>query len=163
MQPVTLTIHGDFWDSFIYKGKLYLWGYNEELRVYYWDDIIDYVQKKYSLLNYLEALDFSFKDGRIFYERYPNDKRAYLRDQVIYLSQQTFEISQQELLDFICLTVANPFPELATDIDIFNDVIYAGTDLGLFQAYIDDSNANFEIIEQNEKLWGETEVVRLKA
>jgi len=163
MQPVVLTICGDYWDSFIYKGRLYLWGYNEELTIYNWDELIDYLIMRYSLEQYREAIDFSFKDGRIYYEKYPEDKRPYLKDQIIYLSQFAFELNRDDLANFQCLSISNPFPELATDIEVFNDVIYGGTDDGLFEALIDQNPFNFKVISNKQKIWGETEVVRLKA
>jgi hypothetical protein len=41
MQPIRLTIPGDFWDSQIYRGRLYLWDMDNSLRVYDWERLID--------------------------------------------------------------------------------------------------------------------------
>ena len=34
MQPLKITITGDFWDCQIYRGRLYLWSLNGELKVF---------------------------------------------------------------------------------------------------------------------------------
>lgn len=162
MQPITLTIHGDYWDSFIYKGKLYIWAYSEELTIYDWDQIVDFLAAKYSLEVYEDGLHFSFKNGRSFYESYPEDKKPFLRDQLIHLSTIQLELSQTEISRFRCATLENPFPELATDIEIFKDVIYGGTDSGLYKVHIEDDDLTFDVGRQSTKIWGETEVIRLK-
>ena len=41
MQPVKLTIEGQFWDSQIYMGLLYLFGRDGSLVVIDWDRLVD--------------------------------------------------------------------------------------------------------------------------
>ena len=41
MQPLKITIWGDFWDCQIYMGRLYLWKLDGALCVYNWDDILN--------------------------------------------------------------------------------------------------------------------------
>ena len=37
MQPLKITIYGDFWDVQIYKDRLYLWDMNGDLYIYNWE------------------------------------------------------------------------------------------------------------------------------
>ena len=43
MQPLELSIPGDFWDVQIYSGRLYLWHYDGRLSVYDWEKLINLV------------------------------------------------------------------------------------------------------------------------
>src|SRR5436189_6237058 len=44
MQPVKLTIHGRFWDSQLYKGRLYLFDLNGSLRELDWNALVESFQ-----------------------------------------------------------------------------------------------------------------------
>lgn len=41
MQPLVISIPGDFWDIQIYRGRLYLWSYDGRLSVHDWDRLIE--------------------------------------------------------------------------------------------------------------------------
>ena len=48
MQPLVLSIPGDFWDVQIYRGRLYLWHYDGRLSVYDWERLIELAYPKAS-------------------------------------------------------------------------------------------------------------------
>ena len=43
MSTVTLSIAGQYWDSFIYRGRLYLFGLDGSVRTILWDKLIEQV------------------------------------------------------------------------------------------------------------------------
>ena len=65
MQPAKISIIGDFIDSQIYRGRLYLWTLDGTLCTYNWNDIVDslYDDDKEKL-----AYTFTFKDGHYLYK-----------------------------------------------------------------------------------------------
>ena len=65
MQPAKISIIGDFIDSQIYRGRLYLWTLDGTLCTYNWNDLVDslYDDGKEKL-----AYTFTFKDGHYLYK-----------------------------------------------------------------------------------------------
>ena len=55
MQPLILSIPGDFWDVQIYRGRLYLWHYDGRLSVYDWERLIELVYPKAKRLFAIKA------------------------------------------------------------------------------------------------------------
>lgn len=43
MQPIEIRIHGEFWDSFIYNRRLYLFTLDGDIKTYNWERIIQSV------------------------------------------------------------------------------------------------------------------------
>ena len=76
MQPIELKIQGNFYDSQIYRGKLYLWHFDGRLSVYDWNQLIynidvpDYV----AFVKELCLLDGSYLYKTYLYDRLLNDK-----------------------------------------------------------------------------------------
>ena len=41
MQPVKIIVPGRYWDSFIYKGRLYLFGIDGDIQSLSWEDLTE--------------------------------------------------------------------------------------------------------------------------
>jgi len=65
MQPVSLTIRGDFWDSQIYSGDLILFRADGALSRLNWDASIDHLANSYESIG--TALRVAFSDSDLFY------------------------------------------------------------------------------------------------
>lgn len=65
MQPAKISIKGDFIDSQIYRGRLYLWTMEGTLCTYDWNRLVDSLinDDKESL-----AYTFTFRDGHYLYK-----------------------------------------------------------------------------------------------
>ena len=46
MQPIKITLKGDFYDCQIYRGRLYLWTFDGALKVYDWNELVQSFIKK---------------------------------------------------------------------------------------------------------------------
>ena len=64
MQPLKITLYGNYYDCQLYRGRLYLWTFDGDLRIYDWDRVVDRVVERNG-----EWLTFKygFKEGRYLY------------------------------------------------------------------------------------------------
>jgi len=46
MQSIKISIEGDYWDSYIYMGRLYLWTFNNDLLIVNWNQLISSIFSK---------------------------------------------------------------------------------------------------------------------
>lgn len=66
MQPVKLSILGDYLDCQLYRGRLYLWGFDSSLKVYDWYAIIEsLIDKEIDRITF----EYCFLDGNQLYKR----------------------------------------------------------------------------------------------
>lgn len=134
MQPLKITIPGDFWDVQIYMGKLYLWDMNDTVHTYNWDGIIQSF-----VANDADKLQFqcAFTNGSYLYGSNFSD---FFRD--IEIKELLFEkfsripsnqeLSEEMLSRYCTSQQDNPFDELPTDTEIFLNNIFGVTDSGLY-------------------------------
>lgn len=65
MQPVKITLRGDYYDCQIYRGRLYLWTFDGTLKVYNWNDLVhSFIRKETDKI----AMTFCFLDGNYLYK-----------------------------------------------------------------------------------------------
>jgi hypothetical protein len=135
MQPVKLTIRGRFWDSQLYKGRLYLFDLNGSLRGIDWNALVQSfrVPDRCRL-----ALECAFLRSDYLYGN-KWDKFYGDREISTLLSSKFDELLQQELtidtpqLDHLTETQANtPFPYAHNDSLIYRDQLYATSQSGVF-------------------------------
>lgn len=135
MQPVKLTIRGRFWDSQIYKGRLYLFGLDGSLRELDWNVLVQSfrVPDRCRL-----ALECAFQRSDYLYG---NKWDKFYGDQEIstLLASKFDELLKQHLtldtpqLDRLTETQANtPFPYAHNDSLIYKDQLYATSQSGVF-------------------------------
>ena len=153
MQPVRISIEGDFWDSQLYRDKLYLWTMDNDLWLVDWSSVIEGFRKRLPKKADL-PLFWLFESSDYLYSR--GDRRA-LSDPVIrkqvelrfrWLSKQDLTITEPELAEH-GRRVASPFPVLADDADVYFNRFCAATEQGLFSTRLEDDRS----LQDARKFW----------
>jgi hypothetical protein len=137
MQPVSLLLEGEYWDSQIYSGELTLFGADGSYHRINWADLIDEMALAHPTIQ--TALRVAFSDSDLFYTQ---KVRKILRDpeiesvikrQLNALAAFALEATEQTWAKF-WRTSDSPFHFLPIDTDIYYNHVFAGSDLGLFSA-----------------------------
>lgn len=155
MQPAKISIIGDFIDSQIYRGRLYLWTLDGMLCTYNWNDIVDslYEDDKEKL-----AYTFTFKDGHYLYKHslteifQDEDFRELLMRKMNVVSSKTHIITLSQLRKFLIQEQDVPGGEIPTDTEIYNSMLYFINDNGLYQSTAHRKSGN-PVSSKPFKLW----------
>lgn len=135
MQPVKLTIWGRFWDSQLYKGRLYLFDLDGSLRELDWNALVESfaVPPRCRL-----ALECAFQRSDFLYgnkwDKFYKDAEvsALLQSKFDELLRQTLEVDAQ-LLDRLTEDQVNtPFPFAHNESLVYKDQLYATSQSGVF-------------------------------
>ena len=127
MQPVKITILGDYFDCQIYRGRLYLWTFDGELKVYYWNELVRSLIKDDTDEI---AMKFSFIDGNYLYESSRNDifKDLDFRNLLIskfkILSCYKLIIDESTLNKYLFGVQDTPTGLIPTDTEIYSNKLY---------------------------------------
>lgn len=135
MQPVSLWIHGNFWDTQIYSGELTLLDNDGGINRINWDGVIDDLATANPAIQ--TALRVAFSDSDLFYTQ---KVRKILRDPTIEKIIKTQLHALQNLQvdadarswERHWRTTESPFDFLPIDTDIYYNHLFAGGDEGLF-------------------------------
>ena len=155
MQPAKISIIGDFIDSQIYRGRLYLWTLDGTLCTYNWNDIVDslYEDDKEKL-----AYTFTFKDGHYLYKHslteifQDEDFRNLLLQKMNVVSSKVHVIKHSQLENFLIQEQDVPGGEIPTDTEIYKNNLYFINDKGLFQSTAHRKKGN-PVSSKPFKLW----------
>jgi len=164
MQPLKMTIAGKFWDSYIYKGKLYLWNMDGSIRIINWDRLIASWNVDVRLRLPLEAAfsrsDFLYRPDlqRMFSDP---DVRDLMREKFVALSRNELDISPQRLAAHEANQQDNPFAFPHSDCEIYDRTIYVSAPSGVTSATT-GRGTKFPISTKTEKRW-DAPVLRLSA
>lgn len=154
MQPITLTIPGDYWDCHLYRGRLYLWKMDGRLSVYNWDQIVDRLpvepSEQFALRCAFSRGDYLYGPGKAVLG--DPDIAGMLRSKFESLSEREWTVSRDVLHDTLQAEVDNPFMELPTDVEIYNSEVFAATESGLWKTRTHLSGKRF-IEPEPTKLW----------
>ncbi|OYU12620.1 MAG: hypothetical protein CFE38_06380 [Comamonadaceae bacterium PBBC1] len=137
MQSVKFSLAGEYWDSQIYSGILYLFDEKCALHRVDWSALIDSVAQNNQ--NIQTAIRVAFSDSDLFYN--PKVKKI-LRDPSIEgpIKKQLAELSKLEMSESLETIGAHvksgnsPFDFLPIDTDIYYHHIFAGGDEGLYSS-----------------------------
>lgn len=135
MQSVTLNILGRFWDSLLYKGRLYLFGLDGSLRVVNWNAVVENLPIPGHLRIAMECA-FS-RSEHLYGNRKQRSAWASISDPVL-LSQfeelQRLDLTiDSGLLQIHTLEHANtPFPYAHNDLSFYQDQSYATSQSGVY-------------------------------
>lgn len=156
INPLKISIKGDFWDCQIYRGRLYLWTFDGDLLVYDWEKFIDsLIQDDVERL----ALECAFNRGDYLYN---SDMSLLFKDREIkkilkkkfkLISRNRYEYEGKDIREFLYGHQPNPFKELAIDTDIYNNKIYSITEEGLLSSTAHRSNKKYPVSSKFRKLW----------
>lgn len=156
MQPVKISIHGDFMDCQIYRGRLYLWTFDGKLKVYNWYDLVN------SLPNSSRdalPLKFCFLDGNYLYKSdlvdlfHDKDFKKILIDKFSLLSKQNYELTENQADEFLYGQQDAPSNLLATDTEIYGNALYYINEQGLFSTAAHRNNKKYPVSSRPTKLW----------
>jgi hypothetical protein len=136
MQPLKLTVSGSYWDSFIYAGRLYLFGTDGSIHCVDWDALVS----TWNLNARLKlAFDCAFRRSDYLYG---NDLAALVHDEEIHraIASKFSDLAHEELVvnrDTLRLHETgaqdNPCPFPHADIDIYQSRLYVASSDGLTQ------------------------------
>ena len=157
MQPLKITLFGDYYDCQLYRGRLYLWTFDGELRIYDWDQIIDkIVERNGDWLTFL----YGYKDGRYLYG---NKTRRLFEDNEFkeivlrrYLSscRRKYCLEEKDIEDSIIGIQSAPSSALPIDTEIYNNTLYYSTEKGLYKATAHRPRSEkYKVSTKAQKLW----------
>lgn len=156
MQPLKITVQGDFWDCQIYRGRLYLWYTDGSIGVYKWDSLIEetfknevdelVLQCAFTRGDYLygDDLFLLFEDSEIKDALFNKFAKVPCTDLSINPEKlKKFELSRQD----------NPVLELPTDTCIYGNTLFTLTDSGIYSASVHRQGMKFGVSTRPKKLW----------
>lgn len=157
MQPVKITIKGDYYDCQIYRGRLYLWTFDGDLKVYNWNDIVQsFIKKDPDKI----AMTFCFLDGNYLYkssliELFKDvDFKKLLLDKFSKIEKPVFQLSEKQLEKFILGQQETPTGILPTDTEIYSNKLYFIHEQGLFSGSAHRAKSEkFPVSSRPAKLW----------
>jgi len=135
MQPLKISIFGEFWDCQIYRGRLYLFDFEGKLTVYNWNEIIHKIEIEEN--NQL-AFECAFIKSSYLY-RYNdifNDSefKSVLLNKFNRLEDKVIQFSIDDIKSCIIGEMENPFDSFPIDSEISSNKIYSITDSGLWSS-----------------------------
>jgi hypothetical protein len=157
MQPVKISLQGDYFDCQIYRGRLYLWTFNGALKVYNWNDIVNsFVKKETDRI----AMTFCFMDGNYLYkssliELFKDaDFRNLLLSKFKAVISGDYFISEKDLAKFQFGEQETPTGIIPTDTEIYSNKLYFINDKGLFSGSAHRSRSDkYPVSSKPTKLW----------
>jgi len=152
VQPVKLTIWGHFWDSQLYKGRLYLFDLDGSLRLINWDTLIAQlrVPERCRLAMNCAFLRSDYLYGNRW-DRFYQDRevKELLASKFDELFRQTLQVDLAMLERITEQRVDTPFPYAHNDSLCYKDYLYATSQSGVFAE--DISNGIYQ--RSAERLW----------
>jgi hypothetical protein len=156
MQPLKITIYGDFWDCQIYRGRLYLWYTDGSVGVYDWDRLVET-----TFSNRVDelVLKCAFTRGDYLYGNelsllFRNaDFKKSLLNKFLKASKKDLSIQLKMLKNFERSKQDDPMTELPTDTCIYSNTLFAINDLGLYSGSIHNNDLKHGISTRSKKLW----------
>lgn len=166
MQPVKITIPGDYVDCQIYRGRLYLWTFNGSLKICDWNGIIESLIKK---TTQKVPLTFCFINGNYLYKESiidlftDIDFKNLLIKKFALVADQEYIIKPRQLSKFLMGEQETPTKIIPTDTEIYSSNLYFITESGLFvgSAHRDKSEKNL-VSSKPRKIW-DCDLLSIKA
>jgi hypothetical protein len=155
VQPLTLTIPGEYWDSQIYSGRLYLFGRSGDIRTVDWDRLIGEwrieEELRLPMACAFRRSDYLYGDqwSLLFSDE---EVRTLITRKFESLSARNLEVSKEELLRLSIRHQKNPFPFPHADSIIYNKDMFVASQSGVYRATCRKSNVN-PVSSRVEKKW----------
>jgi hypothetical protein len=133
MQAVEIRIPGQFWDSFIYNGDLYLFTLNGDIKVYSWDHLVSSVAVDADCRPLLWQF---LARGQTWYkpelQKLLESPKIYtqIRELSDKIAAQPFELSEKILRGALIETAASP-SHPHTDVEAFYNALYLSSSSGI--------------------------------
>ncbi len=157
MQPIKITLKGDYYDCQIYRGRLYLWTFEGDLKVYNWNKIVQSFIKKD---NDKIAMTFCFLDGNYLYktsliELFKDiDFKKLLLNKFTQIEKPVYQLTEKQLEKFLFGQQETPTGILPTDTEIYSNKLYFIHEKGLFSGSAHRAKSEkFPVSSRPSKLW----------
>ena len=157
MQPIKITIEGDYYDCQIYRGRLYLWTFNGDLKVYNWGELIQSLIKNETDKI---AMTFCFLDGNYLYkssliELFEDiEFKNLLLNKFKHIEELKLIITEKQLEKFLLGQQETPTKILPTDTEIYSNKLYFIHEKGLFSGSAHRAKKDkFPVSSRPTKLW----------
>lgn len=155
MEPLRLVVPGQFVDSQIYKGLLYLWCLDGSLWVLDWQEVIQAIR----VPGRLElARDCGFLWSHLLYgqKRLLLDAEMHqvLRRKFDDLARQVLEVDQISLVRATRRKIANPFPFPHSDCLLYSDHLYVSGKAGVAASWVGGQSEAASFPASPTRLWG---------
>lgn len=155
MQPLRVTIAGNYWDSYIYEGRLYIFGSDGAIRSLDWDHLIrEWKVPEVARIAFICA--FLRSDYL-----YLSDVRDLLKDPEIQnimqrkfrnLERTSFEVTKSAFKKNLIGEQDSPCPFPHADIEVYRRNMYIGSVEGLYRATC-NKRTRYPISSRPEKTW----------
>lgn len=157
MQPVKITIKGDYYDCQIYRGRLYLWTFDGDLKIYNWNELVSsFIKKETDKI----AMTFCFLDGNYLYKSSlielfkDSDFKKLLLSKFTLIEKPKFEINEKELEKYLIGQQETPTGILPTDTEIYSNKLYFIHEKGLFSGSTHRAKSEkYPVSSRPTKLW----------
>ncbi|RZJ44150.1 MAG: hypothetical protein EOO19_12235, partial [Chryseobacterium sp.] len=157
MQPVKISIKGDFYDCQIYRGRLYLWTFDGDLKVYDWWQIVNSLIKTETDKI---AMTFCFLDGNYLYKQSllelfkDKDFRKLLLRKFDRINNKSFNISEKQIEKFLIGNQETPTGILPTDTEVYSNKLFFIHEQGLFTSSAHrERSEKYLVSSRPVKLW----------
>ncbi len=166
MQPVKITIRGDYFDCQIYRGRLYLWTFSGDLKVYNWNDLVrSFIKRDSDKI----AFTFCFLDGNYLYKSSlielfrDSEFKELLLNKFRAIENGEYQLSEEELDQFKIGEQETPTGILPTDTEIYGNKLYFIHENGLFSGTAHRKRSEkYPVSSRPSKLW-DCNLLSLKA
>jgi hypothetical protein len=134
MQPLRFTIPGEYWDSQIYQGRLYLFGLDGSLFAIDWDKVVaeqaDHSNQRLAFACAFQRSDYLYgKKWSLFFE--DDEIRNLLEKKIQSLSTKTLELTNEAVKQYRSRAKDNPMPFPHSDCIIYDQQMYVGSASGV--------------------------------
>jgi hypothetical protein len=155
MQPLRLTIPGEYWDSQIYSGRLYLFERTGDIRTLDWDRLMQgwHIDSTLRL-----AFECAFwRSDYLYGDRWSllfsdEEIKTLIVKKFSDLAEKQLELSRIDLEKYSIRTQKNPFPFPHSDATIYRKNIFVVSPSGVYRATCSKGNVN-PISSRPDKKW----------
>jgi hypothetical protein len=164
MHPLKLTVEGEFWDSQIYKGRLYLFSRDGSVTTINWDRLIGEWDLGVSVQL---AKECAFRRSDYLYgDRWSllfSDKefRSLIESKFKQLASKELVVSSKQMRTASLGVQDNPFPFPHSDSTVYKERLYVTSQAGVFEGSC-NKRTRFPISTKIYKMW-DAPVVALAA
>lgn len=154
IQEKKIIIEGSFWDSYIYSNNLLLFGQDQTIRSYRWDDFVnsrifnESDNLAYRCAFYQSDFLYGIRERELFSD---SEIKEIILDKFNRI--QNIYANEQELLPFKTYVSPIELPHLTIDIGVFKNKLYYCDSDGLFFRHIRNNNKTSAISSRNHKFW----------
>jgi hypothetical protein len=143
LRPIKISISGRFWDSWIYRDCLYVFGLDGSVSRYQWTSLVSALFE--TAYNPRLATTIAVNAGTLYSDGaklFISDQQhnALLQKQITECTETSYEVSRDLLNMHQIQTYDTGMPTLHTDSSIYNGNVYTASPEGVFHAPISESS-----------------------